>query len=311
MVSVPYYALQEGLLGGRTLGKRLTGVKVVRAADGAPVGFGRAFVRSVMRFVDGLPFLYLLGWFVAAVSEERRRLGDLLAGTAVVNVRETVVPPIPPRGGEERAGPWPSVAGSYGATVAEEAEALRRRQAAGEEGERIVREALPLLPGKGCYLFGNIPDRAFGDVDNLVVAPSGVWVFDAKSHGWEVSADPHGGHLLRNGEPFEKDFYGQIKRQADHVTGALSGWRERRTVRWMICFSRARLVPGPDGKWPLGVCAPEYLVGVITARARPCTTPTRSRGSPTTWSGPTGCVPEPRRKEYLRGGLESPDRVVR
>ena len=81
VVSVPYYALQEGLLGGRTLGKRLTGVKFVRAADGVPVGFGRAFVRSVMRFVDGLPFLYLLGWFVAAVSEERRRLGDLLAGT--------------------------------------------------------------------------------------------------------------------------------------------------------------------------------------------------------------------------------------
>ena len=60
-------------------------------------------------------------------------------------------------------------------------------------------------------------------MDNLVVAPSGVWVVDAKSHGGEVSADPHGGHLLRNGEPFEKDFYGQIKRQTDHVTEALSG----------------------------------------------------------------------------------------
>ena len=30
LVSVPYYAVQEGLLGGRTLGKRITGVKVVR-----------------------------------------------------------------------------------------------------------------------------------------------------------------------------------------------------------------------------------------------------------------------------------------
>ena len=81
-------------------------------------------------------------------------------------------------------------------------------------------------------------------------------------------------------------------------------------MRWMICFSRARLVPGPDGKWPLGVCAPEYLVGVITA-SPPLYHSEEVARIAHEWSGPTGRVPGPRRKEYLRGGLESPDRVVR
>ena len=117
----------------------------------------------------------------------------------------------------------------------------------------------------GCYLFDNVPDRAFGDVDNLVVAPSGVWVIDAKSHRGEISADPDNGHLLRNGQPFEKDFYRQIERQVEHIRGALSGRRGTRTVRWVICFSRARLVPGPDGTWPVGACGPEDLVGIVAA----------------------------------------------
>ena len=220
-------------------------------------------MRSVMRFVDGLPFLYLLGWFVATVSEENRRLGDLLAGTAVVNVREPAAPPVREREGEP-AGPWPSGAGSYGRTAGEDAEALRRRHAAGDEGERIVRGALGPLSGMGCYLFNNVPNRAFGDIDNLVVAPSGVWVIDAKSHRGEVSADPDG-HLLRDGEPFE-DFYRQIERQVDHVRRAPSGWRAPRRVWWMICFSRVRLVTGPDGTRPVGACGPEDLVGIVAAR---------------------------------------------
>ena len=129
-----------------------------------------------------------------------------------------------------------------------------RRGAAEEAGRRggggadRSSGALALLAGTGCYLFRNIPDRAFGDVDDLVVAPpDGVWVVDAKSHAGAVSADPHGGHLLRDGGPFEEDFYGQIRRQVGHVAEVLSGWRGQRTVRWMICFSRARIVPGPDG----------------------------------------------------------------
>ena len=257
LVSIPYYALQEGFFGGRTLGKRLTGIRVVRIGGGAPVGIWRATLRSVMRFVDGLPLLYLLGWFVAVCSEDRRRLGDLLAGTAVVDVYGRVAPSHPE--------PGPLTVPAHQPMAEEDAEALRRRKAAGEEGERVVRGRLFSLIGSGCHLFSGIYDRSFGDVDNLVVAPTGVWVIEAKSHRGEVSRDPHTGGLLRNGEPFEKDFHRQVERQVEHVRKALSGCGGPRTVRWLICFSRARLAADSDGMWPLGACGPEDLVEVVSA----------------------------------------------
>src|ERR1700692_4823417 len=37
-----------------------------------------------MRFVDGLPVLYLLGGITCVMSRHRQRLGDLAAGTAVI-----------------------------------------------------------------------------------------------------------------------------------------------------------------------------------------------------------------------------------
>ena len=67
--------------------------------------------------------------------------------------------------------------------------------------------------------------------------------------------------------------------------------------------------PTERGCWG---CASPMTSPRSSPRARSYTVPRRSRGSPTAWSGPTtGCVPGPRRKEYLRGGLEFPDRDVR
>ena len=247
LVSVPYYALQEGFLGGRTLGKRLAGVRVVKAEGGGPIGLGRAVVRSLMRLVDGLPFLYLLGWFVAVCSEEGRRLGDFVAGTAVVDVREPrtrVSPPFGPAYGDD---------------------ALEAKYAAGAEGERVVQEALAPLVGMGCFVFSCLPHRAFGDVDNLVVGPTGIWVVETKAHRGQVSVDGHTGALLRDGEPFEKDFYEQVQKQADHVWREVSDRRGDQPVRWTICFTRARIVPGRDGGWPTGVSVPEELPGLLSS----------------------------------------------
>jgi uncharacterized RDD family membrane protein YckC len=77
-----YYMVPEGLYGA-SLGKLFTGLCVVRA-DGRPVGFGAVVVRNLMRFVDVLPGLYLLGGVVVLLGPESRRLGDLVAGTTVV-----------------------------------------------------------------------------------------------------------------------------------------------------------------------------------------------------------------------------------
>lgn len=77
-----YFFVQE-VAGGQTLGKRMLGVKVVRA-DGSAAGAGPIAGRTALRIVDGL-FLYLVGLIVIlATGKKRARVGDLAAGTQVV-----------------------------------------------------------------------------------------------------------------------------------------------------------------------------------------------------------------------------------
>lgn len=77
-----YYFVSEAI-SGQTLGKRLLGLRVVRV-DGRPAGAGPVAVRTLLRIVDSLPFMYLLGLVVIlATGSRRQRLGDLAAGTVV------------------------------------------------------------------------------------------------------------------------------------------------------------------------------------------------------------------------------------
>lgn len=78
-----YYFATEAL-GGQTLGKRLTGVRVVDAATGGPPSRGQVAIRTVLRIVDNLPALYLVGLLSVLFTGDRQaRLGDLAAKTAV------------------------------------------------------------------------------------------------------------------------------------------------------------------------------------------------------------------------------------
>jgi uncharacterized RDD family membrane protein YckC len=81
VLGVGYYTLCEAA-SGATLGKRMVGIRVV-GADGAHVTFGAAFVRNLLRLVDGL-FFYLVGAIFALTSARGQRLGDRAAGTVVV-----------------------------------------------------------------------------------------------------------------------------------------------------------------------------------------------------------------------------------
>jgi len=72
----------EALGGGRTPGKRLAGIRVVRA-DGGPVGLTEALVRNALRAVE-LPLAYAPAILAVALSARRQRLGDVVAGTLVV-----------------------------------------------------------------------------------------------------------------------------------------------------------------------------------------------------------------------------------
>src|SRR5579862_4483999 len=78
-----YGALTEWLWRGQTVGKRLFGLRVVDAR-GLRLEPSQVVVRNLMRFIDGLPALYLVGGVACVLSRHYQRLGDLAAGTVVV-----------------------------------------------------------------------------------------------------------------------------------------------------------------------------------------------------------------------------------
>lgn len=92
-----YFTLMEGFLGA-TVGKMIFKVKVLQE-DGNPCGLGRAAVRNLLRFIDALPLLYLIGFILITRSERKQRLGDKVAKTVVVKPRPisySYPPPPPP-----------------------------------------------------------------------------------------------------------------------------------------------------------------------------------------------------------------------
>jgi uncharacterized RDD family membrane protein YckC len=85
-----FFALESGE--GQTVGKKLMKLRVVRA-DGSPAGMREVGVRTILRVIDN----YLVGLIVMlATGERRQRVGDLAAGTIVVDASAlSVAPPVP------------------------------------------------------------------------------------------------------------------------------------------------------------------------------------------------------------------------
>lgn len=78
-----YYFVTESQW-SRTPGKAALGLSVVSAEGGKPTS-GAIAIRTILRFVDWLPFFYLVGFVsVLATGARRERLGDLAAKTRVV-----------------------------------------------------------------------------------------------------------------------------------------------------------------------------------------------------------------------------------
>jgi uncharacterized RDD family membrane protein YckC len=84
-----YFVLFESLNAGRTPGKAMTGLRVVRVTGG-PVGLRASLLRNVVRLVDWLPSLYAVGAVLILATRNHQRLGDMLAGTLVVRERTAV-----------------------------------------------------------------------------------------------------------------------------------------------------------------------------------------------------------------------------
>jgi uncharacterized RDD family membrane protein YckC len=98
---IVYPVLLEALLAGRTLGKMALGLRVVRD-DGGPIGLRHALVRGLVGFFVERPGVTSGSAAVicALLNPQGKRLGDLAAGTIVVQERvartHTVTVQMPP-----------------------------------------------------------------------------------------------------------------------------------------------------------------------------------------------------------------------
>jgi uncharacterized RDD family membrane protein YckC len=101
LMGMTYLVISDGLFGGRSLGKRIIGLRVVRAADGGTITFKESLTRNAL---FGLIILFsiipVLGWililtvglliiifeiYYCVVDPTGQRVGDLAAGTMVVD----------------------------------------------------------------------------------------------------------------------------------------------------------------------------------------------------------------------------------
>ena len=91
-VQFGYFVVFEVLDQGRSLGKRLLHIRVVRA-DGTAIGFLASAIRNLLRIVDSLPGLYLVGIVAVLVTNRQQRLGDIAADTVIVRDRRVDLGP--------------------------------------------------------------------------------------------------------------------------------------------------------------------------------------------------------------------------
>lgn len=83
LVIFGYYAFCELVLNGQTPGKRYLQIRVIRD-DGTPATALDIVIRNLVRIIDAMPGVYLVGGLTALLHPQHKRLGDIAAGTMVV-----------------------------------------------------------------------------------------------------------------------------------------------------------------------------------------------------------------------------------
>lgn len=78
-----YGIVLEWFWGGRTLGKRVLQLRVIDE-HGLRLTFWQVVIRNLVRFVDAMPLLYMVGGIACLLTRRSQRLGDLAAGTVVI-----------------------------------------------------------------------------------------------------------------------------------------------------------------------------------------------------------------------------------
>ena len=91
VISIGYSIVLEWRWRGQTIGKRLFGLRVIDV-HWLRLQLPQIVIRNLLRLVDSLPVLYLVGGIAALVSRNGQRLGDLAANTVVAHERHLQTP---------------------------------------------------------------------------------------------------------------------------------------------------------------------------------------------------------------------------
>ncbi|MBZ5751565.1 RDD family protein [Metabacillus rhizolycopersici] len=83
-----YFFVLEYFSGGKTIGKRVVGIRVIQE-NGHSLTILSSFIRNLVRIIDSLPANYLVGMLMIFFHPKNKRIGDLVAGTIVVHERKT------------------------------------------------------------------------------------------------------------------------------------------------------------------------------------------------------------------------------
>jgi len=86
-----YGIVLEWFWRGQTIGKRVMRLRVIDER-GLKLRFEQVILRNLLRAVDRLPFLYMLGGVTSLMTARNQRLGDIAAGTIVTYTPPTIIP---------------------------------------------------------------------------------------------------------------------------------------------------------------------------------------------------------------------------
>ena len=85
VLNLGYSVFLEWKWRGQTVGKKLLGLRVVDV-EGMRLQFDQIVTRNLLRVVDALPLLYLVGGLSCWLSRKSQRLGDLASNTIVIRI---------------------------------------------------------------------------------------------------------------------------------------------------------------------------------------------------------------------------------
>jgi uncharacterized RDD family membrane protein YckC len=84
VVTIAYFTYFEGGLRGQTPGKSALGIRVISFDGSGPIGYGRAFIRWIGRYVSAI--VILLGYLWMLWDKEKQCWHDKFASDVVVPV---------------------------------------------------------------------------------------------------------------------------------------------------------------------------------------------------------------------------------